>query len=85
MLGNDVEELAAGEQTPLPKWRAASDYDLTRLLSVCPERFHRTLLLRFAHSMSYADIARELNISTNTVASRLNRSLAIMRACVRLL
>ncbi len=52
---------------------------LMRLLSTFPERRRTVCLLRWRDGLSYAEIARQLGVSTKTVENQLARALKILR------
>lgn len=70
----DIPEIATSTVSP--------DDDLSRLLDLLTPRESEVLLLRL-EGMKYDDIARELDISANTVGILLVRSMRKLRTAVR--
>ena len=65
---------AAGGQTPEQiLTRAALDRDLQEVLDELPDAFRQAVWLRDVEELSYADIARVLDVPIGTVMSRISR------------
>ncbi len=57
----------------LPWWRAVADTDVAAAMEGLPARYREVYLLREA-GLVYEDIARRLQLSVNTVATRIHRA-----------
>jgi RNA polymerase sigma-70 factor (ECF subfamily) len=76
-VDSDVVEHAANPvNEPTPEQiltRAALDADLQAALDALPEAFRQAVWLRDVEELSYADIARVLDVPAGTVMSRISR------------
>ena len=76
----NLPEQATAEPTEIG---AVEDADLAmRLLSVLDEEECEIVLLKYREDMRNVQIAEELGMKPSTVATKLSRALAKMRACV---
>jgi len=57
----------------LPSWRSVGDTDVAAAMQGLPARYREVYLLREA-GWVYEDIARQLGLSVNTVATRIHRA-----------
>ena len=70
------EELADARRHDLDYERADRKRRVERAVQALPVKLRAPLVLRHIEGLSYAEIARVLDISAGTVASRLSRALA---------
>lgn len=68
------DEMAAPEDDGPPVWASITQQQLLDAVSQLPPRLRQVFELHEQKQMSYIDMARELNIPVNTVASRLRRA-----------
>jgi RNA polymerase sigma factor (sigma-70 family) len=80
----EMEALHLIDESPSPERIAGARHELARvqrLISALPGRCRRIFELRKVHDMSQREIARQLNVSENTVEKQASRGLMlIMRA-----
>lgn len=62
------------EREPAPAWQELSACDVREALTLLDEPFAATFCLHALEGRSYADIARELGVSLNTVGTRILRA-----------
>lgn len=78
--GVDGDELVADPPSERPVWDRFSDDDVASALGSLPPTFARTYTLYAVDRLSYADIARRLNVPVGTVGTRLRRARLQLRA-----
>lgn len=74
VIGVDGDELVAEPPPERPVWDALSDDDVSSALGCLPATFAKTYTMYAVDRLSYADIARELNVPVGTVGTRLRRA-----------
>ena len=74
VTGVDGDELVAEPPVERPVWDDLSDDDVSVALGALPPTFAKTYTLYAVDRLSYADIARELNVPVGTVGTRLRRA-----------
>ncbi len=72
--GVNGDELMAEPTMERPLWDHLSDDDVTSALGALSPAFAKTYTLYAVDRLSYADIARELNVPVGTVGTRLRRA-----------
>jgi RNA polymerase sigma-70 factor (ECF subfamily) len=68
-----------GPAVPPPQEAAAASSDLAGAVAALPETFRAAIVLRDIEDLSYADIARILEVPIGTVMSRIHRGRALLR------
>jgi len=74
------EELPSLEPVEPPVWRTISDGDLALALASLSPHYRYALLLHCIDGMTYAEVAKKLQIALSTVGTRLLRGRARLRA-----
>jgi RNA polymerase sigma-70 factor, ECF subfamily len=69
-----AENLAAPAAEPAPRWLQLSEGDVFRAMEQLPISDAHVLRLRYEHRLCYAEIARRLAITVDTVGTRLFRA-----------
>lgn len=72
--GVDGDELVADSPPDRPVWDHLSDEDVSSALDALPPTFAQTYTMYAIDRLSYADIARQLNVPVGTVGTRLRRA-----------
>lgn len=78
-----LDEAVAPEPPALPAWRALGDEDVAVLVGELRPNLREPYLLYAVDRVSYADIAVRLGIPIATVATRIFRARACLRAALR--
>jgi RNA polymerase sigma-70 factor, ECF subfamily len=79
LTGDRDDELPTPALEEHPRWDKVSDEDLDQALALLPPYYQRAYVLHAVHGHSYGEIARELQISSGTVGSRITRARLRMR------
>jgi len=74
VTGVNGDDLVAEPAPERPVWDDLSDDDVSSALGALPPAFARTYTLYAVERLSYADIAKELNVPVGTVGTRLRRA-----------
>jgi RNA polymerase sigma-70 factor (ECF subfamily) len=74
LIGDVADTLPAMETPMKPIWMDVSDEEVALALSLLPPIYRQPYLLHAIQGKSYAEVARELGLSTNTVGTRLLRA-----------
>jgi len=82
VTGVNGDELAAEPQPERPAWDQVSNDDVARALGALSPTFARTYTMYAVDRLSYADIAKRLNVPVGTVGTRLRRARMQLREVI---